>query len=83
MATALEQWVDDAARKTRPKQVVWCDGSEGETEQMVEKLVEACQYLDQRRLAGAVLPGQAVHLAGPDGEFDIHQDLDGPEGLAQ
>ena len=39
MATALEQWVEEAARKTRPKQVVWCDGSEGEAEQMVQKLV--------------------------------------------
>src|SRR5437868_4027393 len=36
MSTPLEQWVEQVSRMTRPKQVVWCDGSQREAEQMKE-----------------------------------------------
>ncbi len=33
--------------------------------------IDAGQHLDQRRLAGAVLPEQRMHLAAPDIEIDV------------
>ena len=39
MSTPLEQWVEQAANIARPKQIVWCDGSSREREQMIETLV--------------------------------------------
>jgi phosphoenolpyruvate carboxykinase (GTP) len=39
LGTPLEAWVEEAARKTRPKEVVWCDGSEAEAQRMVEELI--------------------------------------------
>ena len=44
-------------------------------------LVEAGEHLDQRRLAGAVLAEQAVHLAGPDVEVDAVERPDAGELL--
>jgi len=62
LATALEQWVEEAVRKTRPKQVVWCDGSEGETEQMVEKLVAEGRTV---RLNETSYPHCILHRSDP------------------
>ncbi len=39
-ATPLEQWVEEAARLTRPREIVWCDGSEAEAERITNTLVE-------------------------------------------
>jgi len=36
MATPLEKWVDEQARLFEPKQVYWCDGSEGEARRIME-----------------------------------------------
>ena len=45
--------------------------------------MEARQNLDQRRLAGAVLAEQAVHLAFGDLERAAVEGLLAPEGLAE
>lgn len=39
MSTALEQWVEQVARHTRPDRIVWCDGSEQEYAELVGKMV--------------------------------------------
>ena len=39
MSTPLEKWVEQVSRTTRPKQIVWCDGSEREAQQMEETLL--------------------------------------------
>jgi len=39
LSTPLELWVEEVSRITRPKQIVWCDGSGREREQMVETLL--------------------------------------------
>ena len=57
MATPLQEWVEEAARKTRPKQIVWCDGSESEAQQMVERLVaeERTVRLNEKRYPNCIL----------------------------
>lgn len=39
MSTPLEQWVESVSRMTRPKRIVWCDGSEEEATRMQEQMV--------------------------------------------
>ena len=39
MATPLENWVEEVSRLTKPKHVVWCDGSAREYEHIVEGMV--------------------------------------------
>jgi phosphoenolpyruvate carboxykinase (GTP) len=39
MSTPLEQWVEQTARTTRPNQIVWCDGSKSEAQQMKETML--------------------------------------------
>ena len=41
MATPLENWVEDAARLTKPDRVVYCDGSEAEYRRMMDLLLQA------------------------------------------
>jgi phosphoenolpyruvate carboxykinase (GTP) len=39
VSTPLEQWVESAARMTRPDQTVWCDGSEEENTRIQQQLL--------------------------------------------
>ncbi len=39
VGTPLENWVDDAARLTKPDRVVYCDGSAAENERVVEEML--------------------------------------------
>jgi phosphoenolpyruvate carboxykinase (GTP) len=39
VSSPLEQWVESAARRTRPGLIVWCDGSEEETARIQEQMV--------------------------------------------
>ena len=62
LATPLEEWVEKAALRTRPKQVVWCDGSEGEAQQMVESLVAEGRTV---RLNEKTYPNCILHRSDP------------------
>ena len=46
------------------------------------RLMDAGQDLDQRALAGAVLAGERMDVAGLQAEIDVAQDLDRSEALA-
>jgi phosphoenolpyruvate carboxykinase (GTP) len=37
MTTPLERWVEEQAQLFQPKDVAWCDGSEGEARRLIEK----------------------------------------------
>lgn len=36
MATPVEKWVEEQARLTKPDEIYWCDGSEGEAHKLIE-----------------------------------------------
>jgi len=40
LATPLEQWIEEAARLTKPDRIVYCDGSEAESQKMLEALIQ-------------------------------------------
>ena len=37
---SLNRWVDDVAKRTKPAHIHWCDGSEAEYRQLVDKMLE-------------------------------------------
>src|SRR5579884_341536 len=39
VASAVEQWVDEIARTTRPDKIHWCDGSDAENERLTQELL--------------------------------------------
>ena len=39
MATPLENWVNEAAKLTKPERVVYCDGSEGENQRIIAEML--------------------------------------------
>jgi phosphoenolpyruvate carboxykinase (GTP) len=62
LSTPLEQWVEEVARTTRPKQIVWCDGSEREAEKMVETLLAEGRTV---RLNEKTHPNCILHRSDP------------------
>ncbi len=62
MATPVEQWVNDAAKMTRPQKVVWCDGSEAEYEGLIERMLEDGTLI---RLNQEAYPGCYLHRSHP------------------
>ena len=63
MSTPLELWVEEVARTTRPKQIIWCDGSDREREQMVETLLAEGRTL---RLNEKTYPNCILHRSDPN-----------------
>jgi phosphoenolpyruvate carboxykinase (GTP) len=57
MPTPLEQWVDEVARLTRPKNIVWCDGSEAENQRLIDEMLASgtLTKLDQQRYPSCFL----------------------------
>ena len=39
MGTPLENWVDEAAKLTRPDRIVYCDGSESENQEILDEML--------------------------------------------
>ncbi len=54
---AVKRWVDEVAAKTKPDQVVWCDGSEAEKERLTQEAVARGDLLplNQEKLPSSYL----------------------------
>jgi phosphoenolpyruvate carboxykinase (GTP) len=57
MPTPLEQWVDQSAQLTHPKNIVWCDGSEAEYQRLIQEMLAdgALHELNQKQYPGCYL----------------------------
>jgi len=63
VATPLENWVEEAARLTKPDQVVYCDGSEEENERI---LGEMLGDPDSKTLNEETYPNCYLHRSSPN-----------------
>ena len=63
LSTPAEQWVEEVARRTKPKQIVWCDGSERENERNVGTLIEQGSTV---RLNESTYPNCYLHRSNPN-----------------
>ena len=63
MATPLENWVDEAAKLTRPDRVVYCDGSEAENQQI---LAEMLRDGESFKLNEKTFPNCYLHRSSPN-----------------
>jgi phosphoenolpyruvate carboxykinase (GTP) len=57
MSTPLEQWVDQSAKLTKPRNVVWCDGSEAEYQRLIQEMLVSgtLTELNQKEYPGCYL----------------------------
>jgi phosphoenolpyruvate carboxykinase (GTP) len=62
MPTPLEQWVDEVAAITRPKNISWCDGSEAENERLIREMLGSGILLS---LNQQKYPGCYLHRSDP------------------
>jgi len=62
VSTPLEQWVESAARLTRPRQIAWCDGSEEEASRILEQMVREGHTVP---LNGKTYPNCFLHRSDP------------------
>ena len=60
---SLEQWVEETAALTRPREIVWCDGSPSEAERMAEILVGQGR---SERLNEGTYPNCLLHRSDPN-----------------
>ena len=63
MPTPLENWVDEVSRLTRPDRVVWCDGSEAESQRLDEQMLRDGNTL---RLNPQTYPNCYLHRSNPN-----------------
>ncbi len=63
MPTPLEQWVDEVAGTTRPKNVYWCDGSDAEYQRLITEMLASgtLSELNQHKN-----PGCYLHRSDPN-----------------
>jgi phosphoenolpyruvate carboxykinase (GTP) len=62
MATPLEQWVEETAQHTRPKNIHWCDGSEAEYNKMIADMLASGTMLELNQKA---YPNCYLHRSDP------------------
>jgi phosphoenolpyruvate carboxykinase (GTP) len=63
MPTPLEAWVDEVAAITRPKNIHWCDGSEGENAWLIEEMLKSGTLLE---LNQQKYPNCYLHRSDPN-----------------
>src|SRR5713101_8398238 len=62
MPTPVEQWVEECAQLTHPKNIHWCDGSEAEYQQMIHDMLETGTLIE---LNQKEYPGCYLHRRDP------------------
>jgi phosphoenolpyruvate carboxykinase (GTP) len=62
MATPVEKWVDEVAAHTKPDRIMWCDGSEGENQRLIDEML-ASKTL--HRLNAEKYPNSYLHRSDP------------------
>ncbi len=63
MSTPLENWVEEVSRLTKPKTVVWCDGSEAENNRLTEEMLGDGTFLN---LNEHTYPKCYLHRSNPN-----------------
>jgi phosphoenolpyruvate carboxykinase (GTP) len=63
VGTPLENWVDDAAKLTKPERVVYCDGSSGENERIIAEMLREG---DSETLNRKTYPNCYLHRSSPN-----------------
>jgi phosphoenolpyruvate carboxykinase (GTP) len=63
LSNPVEQWVQEVSRLTRPDRTVWCDGSEGENQRLLEKMAADGTF---HRLNPATYPNCFLHRSNPN-----------------
>ena len=63
MGTPLENWVDEAARLTKPDRIVYCDGSLPENERIIGEMLRDG---DSERLNEKTYPNCYLHRSSPN-----------------
>ena len=63
MATPLEMWVEEAARLTKPDQVMYCDGSEAENQRIIAEMLRDA---DSNALNEKTYPNCYLHRSSPN-----------------
>jgi phosphoenolpyruvate carboxykinase (GTP) len=63
VATPLENWVEEAARLTKPERVVYCDGSEAENQRIVGEMLRDS---DSVTLNEKTFPNCYLHRSSPN-----------------
>ncbi len=59
----LHTWVEEVAKHTEPKRIVWCDGSDGEYHQLIEDMQDNRSLI---RLNQKAFPGCYLHRSHPN-----------------
>lgn len=62
MPTPVEQWVEECAKLTRPKNIYWCDGSEAEYQRMIHDMLATGTLIE---LNQTQYPGCYLHRSDP------------------
>ena len=62
MPTPVEQWVNQVAQVTRPKNISWCDGSEAEYQRLIEEMLATGTLIE---LNQKEYPGCYLHRSDP------------------
>jgi phosphoenolpyruvate carboxykinase (GTP) len=60
---ALQAWVDDCARLTRPDRIVWCDGSEREYQELVAGMLRDGSF---EQVNEDAYPNSYLHRSNPN-----------------
>ena len=63
MGTPLERWVEESARMTEPDEILWCDGSETEHQQLVAGMLRDGTLIELNQTA---YPGCYLHRSNPN-----------------